>query len=95
MLYIILALFAVVVMLIVKAFRKCFDTPSYMPELSHPAIRHAQEVANLTRKVQLIVPNIFGGYDIIPAERVTLESSDRFAGVVRPQAFTGALKCLN
>jgi len=90
---ILLAIF--ILWLVYKAICRCFVTQNYMPELSDPVINHAQEVANRTRKVQLIVPNSFGGYDIVPADRVTLESQVNFAGTVRPQAFKGAMKCLN
>lgn len=93
MLYLSLALVAVVALIVRKAVLRMFDTPNYMPDLSHPVIKHAQQVANLTRKVQLIVPNSWGGYDVIPADRVTLESECNFAGTVRPQPFGGALKC--
>lgn len=95
MLIAILPLIAIIMWLIYKAIMRCFETQNYIPELSHPVIKHAQEVANRTRKVQLIVPNSFGGYDVIPADRVTLESECNFAGTVRPQAFTGVMKCLN
>jgi len=81
--------------LIRKIVSRCFIAHSYMPELSDPVISHAQEVANRTRKVQLVVPNFIGGYDVIPAERVTLESNINFAGTVRPQAHKGAMKCFN
>jgi hypothetical protein len=90
---VILAVF--ILWLVYKAISRCFVQHVYMPELSDPVINHAQEVANRTRKVQLIVPNSFGGYDIVPADRVTLESNVNFAGTVRPQAFKGAMKCLN
>lgn len=88
---ILLAIF--ILWLVYKAICRCFVTQNYMPELSDPVINHAQEVANRTRKVQLIVPNILGGYDVVPADRVTLESQVNFAGTVRPQAFKGAMKC--
>lgn len=91
----IVILAAFILWLIYKAVCRCFVTQNYMPELSDPVINRAQEVANRTRKVQLIVPNSFGGYDIVPAERVTLESDANFAGTVRPQPFKGAFKCLN
>lgn len=93
--YLILAAIAIAALLVRKAILKSFDRPNYMPELSHPVIKYAQEVANRSRKVQLIVPNFLGGYDVVPAERITLESECNFAGTVRPQAFTGELKCLN
>lgn len=91
----VLILAAFIVWLIYKAVCRCFVTQNYMPELSDPVINHAQEVANRTRKVQLIVPNSLGGYDVIPADRVTLESNVNFAGTVRPQPHKGAMKCFN
>ena len=95
MLTAILPIIALAIWLIYKAICRCFVTQNYMPELSDPVINHAQEVANRTRKVQLIVPNMLGGYDVVPADRVTLESNVNFAGTVRPQAFKGAMKCFN
>lgn len=93
--YLALIVIAATVIFFMRVARKSSVKPSYMPELSHPVINYAQEVANRTRKIQLIVPNSLGGFDVVPAERITLEVNCNFAGTVRPQPFTGAMKCFS
>lgn len=61
-----------------------------MFDLSNPVIARTQELANRNGKTYVMIPNIIGGIDAVPAERVGLDSDMKIVGYIYPTKLLGA-----
>lgn len=59
-------------------------------DINHPKMRWAQQVADKTQKVQVIVKNFLGDYDIKPASSVVMVNNPDLMFVIEPDSYKKA-----